>query len=232
MEGGYHNFEVKWIGGKHPTLYIYDENHVQLSETQLYDMNKEALVSLIREKGFDLKVFVPEMPSFTKDPDSEKTIGGQHYQLFNDKVTYEQAKTYAEGRTYQGQTGRLPTISCEAQQAQLDDWIQSTYSPTSEGVWLGASDEAYEGVWKWTSNGETFYQNGHHSDAYNHWRPGEPNNANNNEHCASMVSDGWNDVKCDGKELQRIIVEFGPPSSTLCAPSDQQEHPAAEHESL
>jgi hypothetical protein len=54
-------------------------------------------------------------------------------------------------------------------------------------TWLGASDEAQEGVWVWVT-GEPF--------TYTNWDFGEPNDAGG-EDCAVYAEFGtWNDVPC------------------------------------
>lgn len=52
------------------------------------------------------------------------------------------------------------------------------------GIWLGGTDEAQEGSWKWV-NGETW--------SYIAWSAGEPNNAGNEDYIYS-VNGKWNDL--------------------------------------
>jgi len=220
-EEGYNNFEIQWIGGMAPTLLILDENGNTLHEEVVSDMDTAALTELIKKNGVVLAVTIPAMPSLTQDPTSHTTIGGIRYELFVDQVTFGQAEEYANSRTYQGQKGRLPTISCPQLQEELKTWIEgnSLESEFSKsGIWLGATDEGHEGKWIWKSNDVVFFDLGPVDGVYNNWSEGEPNNANSNEHCASWVlSRGWNDVKCLGKEPQMILVEYGPNESLLCS---------------
>jgi hypothetical protein len=62
------------------------------------------------------------------------------------------------------------------------------------GTWLGASDEAREGVWVW-ANGEPW--------SYTHWYEGEPNNVGETgEHYLSYwdgSTTGWNDLPLDAE---------------------------------
>ncbi|KAJ8319624.1 hypothetical protein KUTeg_002826 [Tegillarca granosa] len=57
--------------------------------------------------------------------------------------------------------------------------------------WLGGTDIAVEGHWEWASSGQQF--------DYTHWHPGQPDNANSNEHCLDMTGHmdfDWNDMVC------------------------------------
>jgi len=215
-EEGFHNFELQWVGGMAPTLYILSESGSVINEETLSDMDKSELVNLITQHGVHLAVAIYDMPSLTQDPKIQTNIGGIHYELFLDQLAFTQAQEYAKGRTYEGMEGRLPTISCKLQEDELRSWIEGAgldEELATKGIWLGATDEAIEGQWKWISNDMAF------SDGlYTNWNEGEPNNANSNENCASWrVSQGWNDVYCNGKHAQLILVEYGPSESSLCS---------------
>jgi hypothetical protein len=70
-------------------------------------------------------------------------------------------------------------------------------------VWLGASDLAAEGEWRWT-DGELMWLGGIDGAAQNDlfvgWSPREPNNVNGLEHCASLETNSstpeWFDRQC------------------------------------
>jgi len=219
MGEGYNNFKITWVGGKHPTLYTYDENDSQIEEVPLNDMSEDALIALIDEKGFKLTIQEPTMPATNASPQRETTIGGVHYQLFTDPVWYTQAVEYAEKRFIDHQQGRLLTIGCQAVQEHVYQWLSesSLFHQSEAGVWLGCQDSFNEGTWTWKSNDDVFHvTNNPNPSTYSNWREGEPNNANNDENCAAMVKDGgWNDVKCK-TTTNMILVEFGPIRSNLC----------------
>ncbi|XP_056124458.1 galactose-specific lectin nattectin-like [Rhinichthys klamathensis goyatoka] len=59
--------------------------------------------------------------------------------------------------------------------------------------WIGGNDGGHEGVWLWTDGTKMNFQ---------YWLPGEPDNANGNEHCLEMnFGNGhWNDEVCSQKK--------------------------------
>ena len=73
------------------------------------------------------------------------------------------------------------------------------------GAFIGATDEAAEGDWRWLTSGAQM--------TFQIWRTNEPNNDPSNvdgrEDCASMVADGWVDVPCNrANDVNLAICEF------------------------
>ena len=72
--------------------------------------------------------------------------------------------------------------------------------------YIGYTDEAQEGIWVWATG----------SSDYTNWCPQQPDNWQNNEHCATLKnnlgggSDCWNDVACSGN-ANRFICEVDAP---------------------
>lgn len=142
----------------------------------------------------------------------------QHYYKFiaSDGILWTNAKTAAENTTYYGLQGYLTTLGA-ADEAQL-----CGEQATGTG-WIGGSDAAQEGVWKWVTgpeNGTTFWNGGINGSSPNFafWNNGEPNNAGDEDY-AHITAPGvgipgsWNDLPNGGSggvyAPKGYIVEFG-----------------------
>jgi hypothetical protein len=71
-------------------------------------------------------------------------------------------------------------------------------------AWLGATDRAVEGEWRWT-DAELFWLGGADGSAQNGlftgWYFREPNDVNGQEHCAALIANAstpeWYDSACE-----------------------------------
>jgi len=108
--------------------------------------------------------------------DSAKLVNpanGHSYQRFDTAVDWPTAKNACASLG-----GHLATITSQAE----NDWIQSSFGTE---VWLGGTDEAQEGTWKWITGEEWSYSN---------WYSGEPNDYRGGEDYLQQYVDGtWND---------------------------------------
>ena len=139
---------------------------------------------------------------------------GHLYEYVASTLTWGGAKTAAEGRTKYGATGYLTTITSQEENDFVSDRL-------SNAGWMGASDVASEGVWRWVTGPEsgTQFCSGNNpcnsvSGRYANWNSGEPNDSSNNEDCGQFLSGGsgqWNDLPCSGTTLPGYVVEYGAP---------------------
>ncbi|XP_077984195.1 perlucin-like [Glandiceps talaboti] len=87
-----------------------------------------------------------------------------------------------------GLGGRLVIIK----DSDVDLFLRGFGSRTN--LWIGLSDRAAEGVWKWIDNTRVTYSN---------WIPGQPSNYQGREDCGHLwkgTYDGkWNDAPCSSK---------------------------------
>ena len=131
--------------------------------------------------------------------------------MVTEGASWKNAKTAAEGKTFNGLKGYLATITS----AEENAFILSKLPSTS---WIGANDVATEGTWTWISGpeaGTTIYTGGDTvSGQYTNWNSGEPSNSNHDglyENYAAFYAAGteagkWNDVK--ETDAFAYIVEY------------------------
>ena len=98
-------------------------------------------------------------------------------------------KSFADARTACQDLGAGDLVEF-ATKEEFDAFASRT--STRSTVWIGYTDAEEEGTFKWVS-GNAYYTPG----VSEFWRTGEPNNTDDNEHCASLEY-GWaNDSDCE-----------------------------------
>jgi hypothetical protein len=161
------------------------------------------------------------------------SFGGHYYEFVPTGLTWTAAKAAAAARTYYGLAGYLATITTAGENAFISAKLTAT-------GWIGASDAANEGQWRWVTgpeNGTLFYientlqscppapdtcTQGTHT--YASWNSGEPNNSGG-ENYAQFYAGGlgtWNDL--NGTQALGYVVEYG---GTAGDPTPQVSGPKA-----
>jgi hypothetical protein len=138
---------------------------------------------------------------------------GHYYEFVPGSQNWAAAQPAAAARTYYGLQGYLATVTSAAE----NSFINSKLSVTG---WIGASDQAVEGQWKWVTGPEglansgagTLFFTGQGNTGsvvtYANWNSGEPNNAGGAENWAQFFAGGlWNDLG-SGNNLGSV-VEYG-----------------------
>ena len=111
---------------------------------------------------------------------------GHYYDLVLGSKTWTASRDAAAASSFLGSSGHLVTITSAAE----NEFVRSTFDASSGGfVWIGASDAAVEGQWRWMVGPEagTQFWQGNASGAatapyfYANWGPIEPNNASDED---------------------------------------------------
>lgn len=126
--------------------------------------------------------------------------GNNHYYEFisYSNPSWTTAQTAAAARTYFGLHGYLVTSTSEGENAFIS-------AKLSGQGWLGASDAAAEGVWKWVTGPEN-----ETVVTYAKWNSGEPNDAGGNEDYGQFLANGyWNDLPVSITDMAGYVVEYG-----------------------
>ena len=176
-------------------------------------------------------IYTGNDPEFVGEKNFSFTLGdanylpstGHFYEFIpNLNVSWTQARDLAEQRSYYGLPGYLATITSREEAILSGEQAQGT-------GWIGASDAAEEGTWKWVTGPEvgtqleTFWigdANGYAPNgAFENWDAGEPNNLNDEDygHVITNPAIGprgsWNDLPVQGGggdyAAQGYIVEYG-----------------------
>ena len=144
--------------------------------------------------------------------------GNGHYYDFitASGISWTAAKTAAEGLSYYGLPGYLVTVTSQGENDFIANRLQG------QG-WLGASDDAVEGDWRWVSGpeaGTLFWQGNGAGSAiggnYNNWAPGEPNNLGGENYATFLTSAQWNDGQLASGSIQGYVVEYGGIGNESC----------------
>jgi hypothetical protein len=148
-------------------------------------------------------------------------FNGNYYISVTGNISWSNAATAAKQTSYLGLTGYLVTITSQAEQ----DFIASKI-PNAQNIWIGATDAASEGAWRWESGtaspdaGKQFWQGAANGSRftgaglnYDNWCVGtEPNNAGSAEHYAVTNWGGrpcWNDLPDSFGSVQGYVIEYG-----------------------
>ena len=159
-----------------------------------------------QERSFDFNV-----DTIRSNPEN-----GHFYEYVADpNISWTDALDAAATQNFFGQQGYLATITSEAEQAFVESKIEGL-------AWIGASDSAVEGEWRWVTGPEadTQFWSGNQSGSavennYNNWQPDQPSNFGDSEDYAHLQENGeWNDTANANSNgisgIDGYIVEYGP----------------------
>lgn len=126
-------------------------------------------------------------------------------------LSFAAASSAADAAAFYGLQGYLATITCDEEDIDMMTLVPSPF----EQVWLGASDEAVEGIWQWITGPEagTVFWNGAAGGTpvggmYTSWQGGQPDDGGGvSDHLAIANTGLWRDDS--GASLHRFVIEFG-----------------------
>ncbi len=131
--------------------------------------------------------------AFASSPSGECTLSsrnGRSYWVCSDELTWSEAQSRCTG--------------VGAELVRIDDHGENQFVLTRHGAkahWLGASDAAGEGSWRWLQGGEVFWGGGAHGRStrgmFSAWKSGEPNQRGS-ARCATGDGHGrWRSEECE-----------------------------------
>jgi uncharacterized protein (TIGR02145 family) len=138
--------------------------------------------------------------------------GNGHYFEFitSTNITWTDAFDAANLKKYFGLQGYLATITSLAENTFV-------YSKINAAGWLGGSDAASEGVWKWVcgpESGTQFWNGGINGSAvggnFTYWHSAQPDNSGGEHYLDFWNGDHWNDYPNTATgSIAGYVVEYG-----------------------
>ena len=128
---------------------------------------------------------------------------GHWYKYISSAISWAGANAAASGLTYFGRQGYLATMTSAAENAF------ATAKLNGATAWLGGSDSAVEGTWRWVAGPENGILI---SSGYSNWDVGEPNQYMGDEDYLQFLGGGtgrWNDLKGNAGQVSGYVVEYG-----------------------
>ncbi|MGN0467802.1 MAG: lectin-like protein [Acutalibacteraceae bacterium] len=139
---------------------------------------QKILAALMAALMIIMSVPIYLMPASAKTaPSGAKEYKGHTYYVYKNTVTWKKAKAICESRG-----GHLATITSSGE----NNFVKNLVNAKNIGYcWLGATDEAKEGTWKWVT-GEKF--------SYKDWYGSQPDNYDGVEdYLSTYYNTQWND---------------------------------------
>jgi len=181
-------------------------NTLQYSPTANFNGNVPLTLDVSDDSGATWHPYTVDVQGKFFNP-----ANGHYYEFVNNPgISWNNALTAAASRTLYGMNGYLATVTSAEENAFIAPKLGGT-------GWMGASDAAVEGQWRWVSGPEAGQQistpwtpwNLYSSGGYSNWSSGEPNNWGGNENAGQFYVGGtWNDLNANNT-VQGYVVEYG-----------------------
>ena len=211
------------LTGSHPAInatWDASQGKLTLSSTGSGDILYTDLIPAVREVVYQSLFDVVSGEKFFSFNigDANYLPSTDHYYEYvpDDGITWENARIAAENRTYFGLQGYLATVLSADEAALTGEQAAGT-------GWIGGSDAAVEGEWRWVTGPEAglvFWNGGISGSTPNFafWNNNEPNNSGDEDYAhvtdpSIGILGSWNDLpNAGGSGLyvpRGYIVEYG-----------------------
>jgi hypothetical protein len=172
-----------------------------LSNTASADTYQSVLRQVTYSNNSENPAFSPRTINFSIGQNTLFYAGTGHYYEYiaAPGMYWQSANSAANARTFYGLHGYLVTITSKGE----NDFVTSKLQGMG---WMGASDAASEGTWRWVSGPES---GSLLSDTYTNWASGEPNNLNDEDYGHFYTNGYWNDFYYYNNSIQGYVVEYG-----------------------
>lgn len=150
---------------------------------------------------------------------------GHYFEVYAaNGIDWATANANAAGRSCEGVTGHLATITASGEEAFVDQFRHQSLAlglPQPQ-VWVGGFQDT--GGWRWVNN-EGPFPSANNDTLYANWAPGEPNNSGGVENHLTLgrfdfgdpwVDGGWNDEGIAPGSIGGYIVEYDVPRPAAC----------------
>jgi hypothetical protein len=160
-----------------------------------------AAVPSLGDRGFSVQLGTATYSSAT----------GHYYQYVPGSMNWTTAKSIASEQSSLGLTGYLATITTSDEETFIDN----TFGGVSG--WLGASDSASVGTWRWVTgpegtqsggSGLSFYVSGGTNTAYNNWDSGNPTSSGSAYYAVMQATAKWDSV-ANTYNPSGYFIEYG-----------------------
>ena len=213
--------------GSHPTIAAtWNANQAKLTLTGLSGSSASYtdIIAAVYDVVFSSTNLDVGAKTFSLTAGSANYLAStDHYYDYvpSNLITWTDAKTTAESMNYFGLQGYLATLTTPD-----EGQIAGELSPGTG--WIGASDAASEGVWKWMTGPEvglTFWNGDVGGSApagiYSNWNNGEPNNAGDEDYAhitdlsVTTIPGSWNDLpentagQPSNYQAKGFVIEYG-----------------------
>lgn len=172
----------EWITGENFSFTNWNDgepNNSSSCEHYAHAIKSSGLwndTNLAMDSAFILEVDVNLTPINSMSENSNV-----RYELYKSKMPWTEAKAYCEAIG-----GHLVTITSDAEANNIN-YLLNGHTAEKSRIWLGATDRATEGNWKWVTDEQWSYAN---------WGNGQPDNDTGEENYLEIrteYSNTWND---------------------------------------